>query len=215
MHSQNRSVEFSMFNHSMFSQTAHCILERIKRRRKKCHMFSRACAYISNSLNYTCLLSSHFSIVFAFCTHIHTEKKWFPILIKGIRASNYEQKNWPNCIFFHHYSFGYTVRFCIIIIFFGYSVSCCLCWEHICCSNFVRKPKKWKTPPTPPPHYDRAQRASEKFDFDREKYSKPFVRWVGFRWRWNFLNHPKALCHQSVVKYWHVCLSINNPFYSR
>lgn len=88
-------------------------------------MFSRACAYISNSLNYTCLLSSHFSFAFAFCKH--TEKKWFPILIKGIRASNYEQKidqiaffsplflwiYWP---FLYYYYFFSEIRLVVVYV---------------------------------------------------------------------------------------------------
>lgn len=70
--SQNQPIElFKVFHETL------CI-DRSDESGKKCHMFfTCVCAAISNSLNYTCLLSAHFSSAFLHFAHRRGEKKLY------------------------------------------------------------------------------------------------------------------------------------------
>lgn len=80
----------SLFSHSMVYPHGLVSEHHEQQPKKSVICFSRACACISNSLNYTCLLSAHFSWFLSVQNTDKHRKKWFPILIKG--ASNYEEK---------------------------------------------------------------------------------------------------------------------------
>lgn len=71
----------SLFSHSMVYPHGLVSEHHEQQPKKSVICFSRACACISNSLNYTCLLSAHFSWFLSVQNTEKQRKKWFPILI--------------------------------------------------------------------------------------------------------------------------------------